>query len=417
MNTTRAFSRVLRLAAVSGALAALIGQNPPAGSAAPAFFQSTPFIAVPNLAAYWNLDETTGTTSNDLSGNNNTGTFWNNPTISNPGDVSPVPVGNQRSLIFNATGSTMRVNVNDSASLRISGPMTVSAWVKPSAYTPSYQKGVIEKWTDGATDIDGYMFRLGWSANGNNVPTFTLGNGTTRLGVAGPPELVNGTWTHVAGVYDGTDMLMYVNGTLVGTTANAGAVVPTAANTRELHLGSDYGTEVFTGNIDDARIYNRGLTAVEVGILKDGQLAPTGVTAAPIPNGNRISWTAPAVPATGISYAILFGASPGNYTGVINVAGGATTYDDLAAPPGVATYYTVVAVTVMTSPNSTEVSSTPGPAGPPPPPPPPRTEKVGNRHMCGCDTVSSTSGLGGLLGAVLMATALGTASRRRRGKA
>jgi len=414
MDRNRIFSGALRLVAVVGALTALVSQNPPAGAAAPAVLPS-PFIPVSGLAAYWALDETAATTVEDWSGNSNNGSYYNTPVIST--DVAPVPaVGNLRSLKFTANGSTQRVNVPDSASLRISGKMTVAAWLKPTADTPLYHKGTIEKWTDGATDIDGYMLRLGYPDKGNNVPAFTLGNGATRLTVDNGFPIPNDQWTHVAAVYDGANMIMYVGGVSVATTPNAGAVVPTAANTNELHIGSDYGTEVFTGNIDEARIFNRDLSAVEVGILKDGQQPPTLVSATAIAGGNQISWTAPAVPSTGLTYSLLIGTSAGTYTSVINGITG-TSYDHLAATPGVPTHYAVVAVSVMTSVPTADVSSTPGPAGPPPPPPPPRTQKLGERHMCGCDTVSSTSGLGGLLGAALMAAALGTASLRRRGRA
>src|SRR5262245_60821965 len=136
MSKNRAFSRVLRIVAATGALAALISQSPPARAAAPVPFLAPPFIPVPNLAGYWALDETSGTTANDSSGNNNNGEHWNSPTIST--SVSPVPTGNQRSLAFTATGGTMRVNVPDAASLRISGPLTVAAWLKPTQDTPLY---------------------------------------------------------------------------------------------------------------------------------------------------------------------------------------------------------------------------------------------------------------------------------------
>src|SRR5262245_31284347 len=185
------------------------------------------------------------------------------------------------------------------------------------------------------------MFRLGYPDQGNNVPGFTLGNGTTQVSVATGVPLIKDQWTHVAAVYDGSDVILYVDGVFAVSTPDPGTVVPTPANTSELHLGSDYGTEVFTGNIDEARVYNRPLDAVEIGILKNGQQPPTLPGASPMPGGNHITWTAPAIPATGLTYSLLYGPSTGNYTGVINNIS-TTSYDDLAAPQGVATYYAVV---------------------------------------------------------------------------
>jgi len=139
------------------------------------------------------------------------------------------------------------------------------------------------------------------------------------------------------------------------------------------------------------------------------------VSAAPIAGGNHISWLAPAVPATGITYSLLYGPSAGNYTGVINDIS-TTSYDDLSAPAGVPTYYSVVAVSVLASTNTSDVASTPGPDVPPGPPPPPRTTKVGDRHMCGWSTVSASS-WPGLLGLALMAAAFGFSIRRGRARA
>jgi MYXO-CTERM domain-containing protein len=400
----KSFSLFLRITAFSLATASLVGRNPAAKT-----FQAAPFVPVPNMVAYWNLDETTGTTANDSSGNNNTGSYYNTPVPST--DVPPVPVGNVRSLSFVATGSTQRVAVNDSLSLRISGPMTVSAWVKPTIDTPSYQKGIIEKWTQGASAIDGYMFRLGWSSAGNNVPTFTLGNGATQAGAATGTPLTNGQWTHVAGVYDGSNLLLYVNGLSSALTPNTSA--PTNANTQELHIGSDYGTNVFTGNIDEARLYNRGLTPSEILILHGGQAAPTAFAAVGGNQQNDLSWAAAPGAAT---YSVLRGTSPGVYDTVYNGITGTTYTDNTNVTPGLPYYYVVVAVSVMVSPYSTEQTATANNAPPPPPPPPPgpRAPKGSDSHnRCGCATAIPAGLSPDVAGAALVALLLLTRLRRR----
>jgi len=399
----KSFSLFLRIAAFSLATASLVGRNPAAKT-----FQTAPFVQVPNMVAYWNLNETGWTTANDSSGNNNTGSYYNTPVAST--DVSPVPAANVRSLSFVATGSTQRVAVNDSASLRISGPMTVSAWVKPTMDTPNYQKGIIEKWTNGASAINGYMFRLAWSNAGNNVPTFTLGDGTTQVGAATGTPLTNGQWTHVAGVYDGANLLIYVNGVSSAITSNT--TVPTNANTMELHLGSDYGSNVFTGNIDDARIYNRGLTQSEIQILQSGQAAPTGFTAAGGNQQNDLSWTAAPGAAT---YSVLRGTSPGVYDTVYNGISGTSYTDNTNVTPGLQYYYVVVAVSVMVSPYSTEQSAIASNTPPPPPPPAgPRAPKGPDSHnRCGCATTPPMASGTGLLGVALLAAALSMRPRRQ----
>jgi hypothetical protein len=184
-------------------------------------------------------------------------------------------------------------------------------------------------------------------------------------------------------------------------------VLPPTDGAQQLQIGKDYGANAFNGNIDEVRIYNRALTQPELQILHDGQ-PPTGTLfVTPGPGMNQLTWTAPPGAPAGITYSVLSGPTTGNYTNVVNGIN-TTSYDDLSAPPGVPTFYVVVAVTVMASPYSNEVSGIPGPAGPPPPPPPPRTSQVGGEdNQCGCGTTFAPGVWPLLLGAgLLLAVAL-----------
>ena len=90
------------------------------------------------------------------------------------------------------------------------------------------------------------------------------------------------TWYHVAGTFDGEILRIFVNGQLQDQVTNA---VPfsLASNGKSLLLGSNYGTEYeggpeghLMGNIDDMRIYNRGLSPNEVQYLYNWGPAPIG---------------------------------------------------------------------------------------------------------------------------------------------
>jgi hypothetical protein len=81
-------------------------------------------------------------------------------------------------------------------------------------------------------------------------------------GPSGTAQLPLNTWSHVAATYDGTNLRLYVNGTLVGTRAMSGQVTATA---NPLRIGGNtiWG-EYFAGRIDEVRIYNRPLAATEI---------------------------------------------------------------------------------------------------------------------------------------------------------
>jgi hypothetical protein len=74
------------------------------------------------------------------------------------------------------------------------------------------------------------------------------------------------TWYHVVGVYTSTAVSLYVNGTLIGTNTGT-AVVQTSSSLRigDTTHGSIYNP--FAGYIDDARLYNRILSATEITAL------------------------------------------------------------------------------------------------------------------------------------------------------
>ena len=70
-------------------------------------------------------------------------------------------------------------------------------------------------------------------------------------------------WHHVVGTYDGTNKKLYMNGSLIDTVSESGAIdnddVSLTIGARE--DGMDW---YFNGNIDDAKIYSRALTQAEV---------------------------------------------------------------------------------------------------------------------------------------------------------
>jgi hypothetical protein len=71
---------------------------------------------------------------------------------------------------------------------------------------------------------------------------------------------VAGQWTHAAGVYDGKNALLYVNGRLAGTLAAPGSI---AGDLTGLRFGGPEAAP-WSGTLDDIRIYKRVLTAAEI---------------------------------------------------------------------------------------------------------------------------------------------------------
>jgi len=401
MNTERAISLALRVAAVSLAMVALVGRDSSA-RALPA--PPGPVVAaVPNLMAYWPFDETAPGTAQDFSGNLNDGTPINGPTIST--SIPPMTYhgagANQRSLDF-VQSSYQVVEAMSSPTLALTGSFTISAWVFPKSGS-SNQRGIVTKW-DGSTSTGGYDMRL------EATRYFAMGvfDGTAGIDSrsTAPTPVSEGAWTHVAATYnlDGGVLKLYVN-SVEHATVGTGISPPTASSAT-LQIGEAQGAQFFHGNIDEVRIYNRALLDTEIPALQNGQEPPSGLVAAGQAGQIHLTWNAPTGGAP-TTYSVFRGPSAGTYDTVFNAVPGAnTSYDDTTATPGTTYHYVVVAVTVVASDYSNSSSAVASAVVPPGPPPPPRTEKVGKRHMCGCDTVSSTSGVSGLLAILLLLVAL-----------
>ena len=108
--------------------------------------------------------------------------------------------------------------------------------------------------------------------------------------IGGGAVLPLNTWTHLATTYDGANIRVYRNGTLVATLASTG---PYDQSNSPLRLGgnSTWG-EWWQGRIDEVRVYNRALSAAEIAIDRDtplnaGPTAPLIASTAP-PQGAAV---------------------------------------------------------------------------------------------------------------------------------
>ena len=80
------------------------------------------------------------------------------------------------------------------------------------------------------------------------------------------------TWTHLATTFDGATWRLYVNGAQVASRALATAI---PVSTGPLRIGGNsIWSEWFQGQLDEIRIYNRGLTAAEVLADRDRPVNP-----------------------------------------------------------------------------------------------------------------------------------------------
>ena len=98
-------------------------------------------------------------------------------------------------------------------SIDIKGPVTVEAWIKTDA--SNTQQGIVERYGHPGRDNNGgYALRL--LANGR-LGFYTLSDGQFSYDfLQGTTTISTGVWHHVAGVFDGSQMRIYLDGCSTG---------------------------------------------------------------------------------------------------------------------------------------------------------------------------------------------------------
>ena len=201
---------------------------------------------------YWKLDEGSGSVAGDSSGLGNDGTIHGASWVNGSPDGSTA-------LSFD--GASDHVDVPSDASLTFSGAFTVEAWIDPTSTSDVHR--IVSQ--DGASSGDNHFILM----LKEGVVKFSCYTNAWH-GMMGSTILSAGRWYHVAGVYTGSELRIYVDGVLDGS-LNVSGAVGQGQSAQETVIGAKVNvTQVFDGKIDEVRIYNRALDSSEFNLLPAG---------------------------------------------------------------------------------------------------------------------------------------------------
>ncbi|MFW0862567.1 MAG: DUF2341 domain-containing protein [Candidatus Komeilibacteria bacterium] len=208
------------------------------------------------------FESVSGATTYDISGNANNGTIVTT--------IYKDSINCKIGRCFQFDGSGDIITINDSASLNaIDDIMTLTAWVKPTAFTTSYRSGIITR-RNGAGGVGFYLAGdLDTAASGTMEAM--IGGGAV---VAANTVLPLNEWSYVSMVTNGDSISFYLNGiydgggTLTNWTWDDGITV---------QVGGVTGTAQYTiyGYIDEPKIFDRALTQREISMeMSNGKTNP-----------------------------------------------------------------------------------------------------------------------------------------------
>ncbi|MDA1052009.1 MAG: LpqB family beta-propeller domain-containing protein [Planctomycetota bacterium] len=196
-------------------------------------------VAEPGLITYYHFEEHSGEQVRDQAGPNHLALHG----------AKVVEEDGRGSLEF--TGDESYAVGGNGVTLRGSGPLTISLWIRPDA-----------------TGGNGYLIsKYGWNIylGGDLVPRFETRSAKNDawITLAATQALPPAAWSQVAAVFDpaGDAVLLYVNGQLSSQQPRTDGELGATAG-HPLHLGRyNHGTQFFRGRLDEIRIYNQALSA------------------------------------------------------------------------------------------------------------------------------------------------------------
>ncbi len=211
------------------------------------------------LVGYWPLDEGSGTAAIDYSGNNTMGT-WNGTQIGTAGYYSAGKVGTYSASL---NGTNDYANLGNPTILNLGSVGTVSAWVyrtRSGAYQTIMSKGKFDAGTNGYT--------LG--IRNTNALEVLIGDGGSYNDIITPYTVPASAWTHVAMTWSSSTLTAYANGSSVASMAQTRIPTP-SSSIATIGYNINESDDLFGGQIDDVRVYNRALSAAEIFALYNAE--------------------------------------------------------------------------------------------------------------------------------------------------
>ncbi len=208
------------------------------------------FIAeISGLDACWHLDEGSGDTAYDTSGNGHDFTLYNSPTWITDGKY-----GNAINLDSSLT-QYLRTSYKPDF---VSSGFSAEVWFRTT--TTGQNMYLLNQWGSGGTGNASW----GIYVYNDNLNGYVY-DGSSSYGISVPfSSYADGNWHHAVLTFDGTTVSFYVDGILIGSTNGVCQI----STNYDITLGRT-ANDVYewNGDVDEARFYNRALTSDEVSNL------------------------------------------------------------------------------------------------------------------------------------------------------
>ncbi len=228
-----------------------------------------------SLIVYLPFEETEGDEAEDESG------FGNDGELRGDFEFDTVSVEGQYGRGMKLSGDDDQyLSLGDDSDFDLQRQITVSVWFKVDGFENGNESLVAKGSSAWRLKRDGDRDALRFTCSGLNV------GGDSGGHLRGNIPIGDGEWHHAVGVYDGSQISLYIDGELDVREPASGWI---QKNSSSLRVGDD----AFNGVIDEVRVYNSALSPEEVSALFNNSrvenLVPSPGSQNVIPN-SVFSW-------------------------------------------------------------------------------------------------------------------------------
>ena len=221
---------------------------------------NTPVSSMQNVTGVWNSNFMAVWHMNSTSPSDSTSHANNGVAKSSNVSINYTGKIDSADNFVAGNGNNSYINCSNSSSLHTSGNLTVSAWVNSRNNQTADAKIVSKAASAFVAPWNEYGLSLSAATTVPKQYMFEMGFNTTLVDLHSTSNYTANGWDYVAGVYNGTAMLIYVNGALQNTTTVGGSI---NLSTAALLIGGwPYTlTQGWNGTIDEVEISNASFNA------------------------------------------------------------------------------------------------------------------------------------------------------------
>ena len=209
--------------------------------------------------AWWKFDEQGGTNAANAAGAGLVGRIH--------GETRWAPADGRHEGALELDGQHNWIECAESTDLDLRDGLSISVWIKPREL-PDGGDTLIAKGEAWALQRSNRTGQLEFTLSGPQAASPARSN---ELRLVSKQPLTNLQWHHVAAVYDGKRIALYIDGAEQDAVRASG---PIALNNLPVTIGGNAANRAnrWHGWLDEVRLFDRGLSAEEIKLLHGGGL-------------------------------------------------------------------------------------------------------------------------------------------------